>query len=240
MRNKIVAFIVVLISICVFAAAAHVQVDAQNNKSGGDIVVQTIPGPTIAEKLADRTKSSWSWYVTRGSGLIAAAALTILMLSGIGQVTGHTFKFLEPLTAWASHRALGITFGLAVLVHGFSLLFDHFVPFTFWQILVPWQSGYKPLTLFGLHLGSLYVALGILAFYGTAIVVITSLLWVEKKPYLWKFIHLFSYLIILFVFVHALFLGTDLAHGILRIIWIALSVAIAWAALARLWRANTV
>lgn len=208
--------------------------------TSGDIVVQTIPGPTVAQKLTARTKTSWSWYISRGSGLVAAVALVVLMLSGIGLVTGYTFRFLEPLTAWASHRALGLVFGVSVLVHILSLLFDHFVPFNLLQLLVPWLSSYKPVTIIGLHLGSLWVALGVLAFYGAFAVVITSLLWVEKKPYIWKLIHLLSYMIILFVFIHALYLGTDLMHGVLRWLWIMSGVGIGVAVLHRLWRAKTI
>lgn len=205
-----------------------------------NIVVQSIPGPTVAEKLTAHTKDAWPWYLTRGSGLVAAISLVILMLSGIGQVTGYTFRFLEPLTAWASHRALGLVFGVSVLLHMFSLLFDHFVPFSLIEILVPWLSDYRPVTLFGMQLGSLFIALGVLSFYGAFIVVLTSLLWVEKKPYIWKIIHLLSYLIILFVFIHALYLGTDLMDGIWRWLWIISGIIIALAVLHRLWRAKTI
>lgn len=206
----------------------------------GNVVVQTIPGKPLTSKLAERAKSSWPWYLTRASGLIAAAALVVLLLSGIGQISGQTFRLLDPLTAWASHRALGLTFGIAVLVHVGSLLFDHFVQFDFLQVLVPWASDYKPVTLFGMHLGSLYVALGVLSFYLVGIIIISSLLWVEKKPQTWKLIHLLSYLVIAMVFVHALFIGTDLTHGWLRWLWILLNLTILAAALLRLWRARTI
>lgn len=206
----------------------------------GDLIVQTIPGPTVASQLTQRTVSSWSWYLTRASGLVAAAALVFLLLSGIGQITGHTFKFLEPLTAWASHRAVGLTFGVAVLVHMFVLLFDHFVPFSLLTIFVPWLSNYKVVTLGGLHLGSLYVALGIIAFYASLVVVLTSIFWIDKKPFFWKITHLLSYLIFIAVFVHALYLGTDLAGGWMRWVWIGAAVACTLAILLRLRRADTI
>ena len=206
----------------------------------GNITVQTIPGPTVAQQLAHRTSSSWSWYLTRASGLIAAIALVILMLSGIGQLTGYSFRFLEPLTAWASHRALGITFGVAVLIHMFTLLFDHFVPFTLLTIFIPWLSTYKPLTIAGIQFGSLYVALGVLAFYATIMVILTSLFWIDKKPYIWKITHLTSYFIIAAVFVHALYIGTDLASGWLRWLWIGLALLITGAIIHRLRRVKTI
>jgi predicted ferric reductase len=201
--------------------------------------VQPIAGPSVGEKLATRTKASWPWYVTRASGMVAAVSLVILLLSGIGQVTGYTFRFLEPLTAWATHRALGITFAVAVFLHIFALLFDHFAPFTIWQLLIPWLSNYKPATIFGFHVGTIYVALGVLAFYGVVIVMISSFVWLEKKPALWKLLHLLSYIIMLFVFIHALFLGTDLVHGTFRWVWIVSGYILVAATVHRLYRART-
>lgn len=209
-------------------------------QSSGNIVVQNIPGPSVVEQLTSRALGSWPWYLVRASGIIAAVSLVILMLSGIGLVTGYTFRFLEPITAWASHKALGIVFGISILIHMVGLLFDHFVPFDIPTLLVPWLSNYKPVAVFGLQMGSLFVALGVLAFYCVVLVVITSLLWIEKKPFLWKITHLLSYLVMIFVFIHALYLGTDLASGLWRWVWIAISAGVFVAVLTRLWRAKTI
>lgn len=212
---------------------------AQATDNNSDVIVQTIPGETVAEKITKRTKTSWPWYLSRASGLVAAVSLVILMLSGIGQVTGVTFKFLEPLTAWATHRALGIAFSVSIFLHIFSLLFDHFININILHLFIPWLSDYKPVTIFGLKLGSLYIALGVLALYGSIIVVLSSLLWVDKKPYIWKLIHLLSYAVMLMVFVHALYLGTDLMHGWLRWLWISVGLGVVIAIIHRLKRAKT-
>ncbi len=208
--------------------------------TNSDIVVPTTTRQSTEQALANRARNSWSWYVVRASGITAAVSLVLLMLSGIGAVTGFTFSFLEPITAWATHRALGITFGVSVLLHMFLLIFDKFVPFKLSEILVPFLSKYQPVTLFGFHLGSFWVALGVVSFYLTAAVVISSLLWVDKHPKLWRLTHFLSYLILAFVFVHALYLGTDLAHGVLRWSWIGFGVLTAWAVVHRLWRARTI
>jgi predicted ferric reductase len=224
MRKLLLLFAILAITVSMgtlFNRSVLAEGDEAPTTSNGstNIVVQTIPGPTVAQKYATRTKTSWSWYIVRGSGLVAAASLIILMLSGIGLVTGYSFRFLEPLTAWASHRALGLTFAIAVLVHIFGLLFDHFVSFNLLQLLVPWLSNYRPVTIAGVHLGSLYVALGVLAFYAIAIamITITSLVWIDKKPYTWKLFHLLSYLVMLFVFVHALYgVAVAIVHRLKR------------------------
>jgi len=239
MRKKII-ILLVAISIIISVLVIYETTFAQSAVKAGDIVVQTIPGPTLAQKLVERAQNSWPWYIVRGSGIVAALSLFVLMLSGVGLVTGHTFKFLEPIIAWASHRALGIVFGISIMIHMVGLLFDRFVPFGIINLLVPWSSSYKPVNLLGFNLGSIYISIGVLAFYGVVLIVITSLLLKDKKPLLWKLTHLLSYLVMAFVFIHALYLGTDLASGFLRYLWIGMGLLIACAGLYRLWRARTI
>jgi len=209
------------------------------NNDTPDILVTPTQGPTVGQRLTTRTKSSWTWYITRAAGLVAAISLVALMLSGIGLITGYTFKLLEPLTAWATHRALGFLFGISVLVHIVALLFDHYVPFSIAQVLLPFASNYRNTTIAGHHVGSLYVALGIFALYGIIAVIISSLLWIDKKPYTWKIFHFLSYLVMIFTFFHALYLGTDLAHGIFRGLWIIFGISVAVVILYRIRRVRS-
>ena len=180
MRRYLWLFIVASLCLIVFAGlivSGH-SLAASND---GNIVVQTIPGPTLSQVFIEKFKASWPWYVARASGMVAAGALVLLMISGIGQITGYTFRLFEPLTAWATHRALGLVFAIGVIVHMASLLFDKFVPFSIINLLVPWTSNFKPVTILGFHFGSLYVALGVLAFYAIAAITITSLIWIDKN-----------------------------------------------------------
>lgn len=179
--------------------------------------------------LIDRIVNSWPWYLARGSGIIASVLLLLLILGGIGQVTGHVFRILEPISAWANHRRLGIALTVAVLVHIISLLFDTSVKFNLGTVLVPFISYYRPL----------YVGLGILAFYALIAVTVTSLLWTDTHPRFWKTTHYLSYAILGLVFIHALFSGTDLASGIPRLLWIIGGVLILAAIIPRLRRAGS-
>lgn len=229
----------ILKSIILFALlASFVMTSAPAYAANDSIQLKSIPGDSALDITRTKLSRSWPWYLTRASGLIAGFALIILLLSGIGLVTGHTFKLLEPLTAWATHRSLGITFVLAVLVHVTTLLFDHFIPFTIPDILVPWLSQYQPVTIFGIQLGSLYVALGVLALYLSVLIVLTSIFWIDKKPKVWKVLHISSYVLIAMVFFHALFMGTDTGSGLFMWIWVAMGIGITIAALARLRRVN--
>lgn len=205
-----------------------------------NLIITTNNDPSLVQQVASRLSVSWPWYTTRAAGLVAAASLILLILSGIGQVTGYTFKFIQPITAWATHRALGLAFLGSIILHVVSLLFDRFVPFNIGDVLIPFASSYKPLSLGGIGLGSLYVALGIISLYLTILVVVTSLLWIDKKPYTWKLIHFVSYFTLVAVFVHALILGTDTGHGWIRIIWVALGIMTLVAVIHRLRRAKTI
>jgi methionine sulfoxide reductase heme-binding subunit len=213
---------------------------ASTSNQSPDITVLPIQGPSVAKKLENRAVNSWPWYITRASGIVAVALLLCLILSGIGLVTGYTFRFFEPLTAWAVHKALGLTMIVAVAIHGIALVFDTYVPFTIAQILFPFASGYRPAVLFGIKVGTLWVALGIIAFYGLLAIIISSLLIIDKKPKTWKAIHVLSYLVAIMIYFHGLYLGSDLTHGIFRTTWILFGIVVFLAAIFRIARSRSV
>lgn len=187
-------------------------------------------------QASDRINSSWPWYVTRASGLVAAVLLLLLMISGVSLITGQHYKFMEPLKAWANHRVLGISFALATLVHVLSLLFDKFITFKLSDVFLPFASSYKPVQLGGLHLGSFGVAAGILAFYLMAIIVITSLTIIDKSPLVWRLFHFLSYLVMASIFIHALLIGSDIKNLIIRVLWWLTAILVVGFSLQRLFR----
>jgi predicted ferric reductase len=201
-------------------------------------VVYQLP-VTVGSTATNKFKNSWSWYISRASGLIAAVLLALLMASGVGLLTGLTYRILEPLPAWAAHRAIGLSFGITVLVHIFSLLFDKYIGFDMFDLLVPFKNAYKPTVIAGHQVG-LNMALGIIAFYLILAIVVTSLLWVHSKPRPWHIVHYLSYIALGLVFVHGLFMGTDLKKGAARVLWVALTIALLFFMLPRLRRAWTI
>lgn len=204
-------------------------------------VAQATVVPTDDTSAAlNRIKKSWSWYVSRASGILAAILLAILILSGVGLLTGQTYRFLEPLPAWAAHRAFGVAFAATSLLHVAVLLFDKFIGFSVVDLLVPFAADYKPLAIGPLQLGSLYVALGIISLYVLAIIMISTHYWMNSRPKRWKLFHYGSYVIAAAVFVHGLGLGTDLKTGLAQILWISATGFVAIAVGLRLYRARTI
>ena len=75
MLNKLL-ILVVLVSVGTFSMSIiSPAVYAANSNGSGDVVTQTVPGQTVAEKLGARAKVSWPWYIARASGLPKNAEL---------------------------------------------------------------------------------------------------------------------------------------------------------------------
>lgn len=204
------------------------------------ITVFNILASSTVQVAAHRVTGSWEWYVLRAAGFVAAALLLLLMISGIGQVTGLTYRFIEPVKAWKLHKAMAISLCVAIAIHVVGIIADDFMTFTIPQVFVPYLSHYNNGSqLFGLAIGSLAISFGIMAMYGVGIIVASSLGWINSKPKYWRWIHYISYAVIIDVFLHGLYVGTDLKSGILRFIWIGFGLVLIIAIISRLLRAGT-
>jgi hypothetical protein len=194
----------------------------------------------LMQHAAVIVNGTWPWYVVRAAGFVAAGLLILQMLWGIGQVTGLTYKLVEPIKAWAIHKAIAYALCGAIAVHVGLLLVDGFLPFSLTQAFIPFVSHYSNhTTLLGVGLSSVAIALGVLAMYGIAIIVASSLGWIETKSSRWRKLHYLSYFVMLAVFVHALGAGSDLKYGAFREVWILAIVVVALGVITRLWRAGT-
>ena len=184
--------------------------------------------------------SAFPWYVIRVSGLLGVGLMGLLMLSGIGQVTGLTYRFIEPLKAWAIHKALALGLVAVIAVHVLTLLIDSYMPFSLKQILVPFASGYtNKTTILGVSLGSWGITLGILAMYGLVIVVASSLGWIDSKKKAWHWLHYLSYFIMGAALVHALGVGTEFKDGSWRLLLLAGTGVVLLGVISRLVRAGS-
>ena len=195
---------------------------------------------STAQAITHRVAATWPWYIVRAAGFTAAGLLILLMLSGIGQVTGLTYRLLEPIKAWALHKALALALCVAIVIHVTFLFLDHYISFSIVQVLVPFASNYSNHTsLFGIALGGFSLALGILAAYGIIVLVLSSLGWIDTKKGTWRKLHYISYLVMLFVLIHAIGTGSDLKYGTFRSAWIAIGLVLVLAVISRLWRSGT-
>lgn len=187
-----------------------------------------------------RATASWEWYVVRASGFLAAGLVFLLMISGIGQVTGFTYKYMEPLKAWALHKAMALALLGAIAVHVIFIIIDNYTHFTVPQVLIPFQSNYSTgSTIAGLKIGALGMTFGIIAMYGIILIVASSLKWIDTRKKAWKWLHYISYPVIFMIFIHAIYVGADLKDDGIRAAWNLLMLIMFIGVISRLRRAGT-
>lgn len=138
------------------------------------------------------------WILTRAAGISAYVLLSLAVMSGLylqickqRRVSpGFVVYFHQPLANWGLYLAL---------FHALILLYDQYVPFRWYEILVPFVSSYQPL----------WVGIGVVALYGLFLFIMTS----EGRAVLglkvWKRIHVFAPVAYVCATVHGIYLGTD-------------------------------
>lgn len=187
--------------------------DSAEVLAGSDPLVlnTTIDGvPTktpVAKNAFDFSKLPW--YLARSAGNTSFGLMFLIILLGTGMTTGLVYELITPMKAWNIHKYLSISLGLTLLVHVVSLLFDRYMNFQVVEILVPFVSRFKPLS----------VGLGITGFYLMLIMVLSSLLIRLKYPFFWRYFHYAVYPMFIFSFLHGVLTGTDSSSWGMQIVY---------------------
>lgn len=165
--------------------------------------------------------SQFWWYLSRASGIVAWGFLMASALWGILLSTRMLKPFDRPAWLLDLHSWLGALTVVGTAVHVTSLMLDSYVNFSVVDVLVPFASSWKPLA----------VAWGVIGMY--LLVIIQTSSWLMKKipKSLWRPIHYTSYLLFVFVTIHAFAAGTDRVNHFFQAFGVAM-VAIFFAAAA--------
>jgi hypothetical protein len=139
-----------------------------------------------------------TWYVARSAGIVAYLLLSTSVVLGV--LMSARAKFTWPRFAVEEvHRFLAILTGVFLALHGFALLADRVVPISIRQLVIPFQTSYRP---FGVGLG-VTSALLLLA-------VSLSNLVRKRLPFrVWRRIHYVTLAVWLTATAHGLLSGTD-------------------------------
>lgn len=141
------------------------------------------------------------WYITRSAGLIAYLLFWLSTVWGLAVSSKFLDEVLHRPFTYDTHEFLSL-WGLGfVFLHVLVLLFDSYAPFTLTQLLVPFSSSYRPLS----------VGVGILAAY-LAILVTVSFYMRRRIGYkLSRALHYASLASYAGATLHGIFAGTDTA-----------------------------
>ena len=151
-----------------------------------------------------------AWFLSRGTGVAGYLLITGSMIYGL-LITTKTGTGTVPVpVSFGMHEYiswLGLVFAA---VHALVLLFDGYIHYTIFSILVPFNSSYR----------TAWVGVGQIAFYVMAL--ISASFYAKKRlgHRTWQFIHYASFLTFILVTLHGIFSGTDSNTAALQAIYI--------------------
>jgi sulfoxide reductase heme-binding subunit YedZ len=156
-----------------------------------------------------------TWQITRVAGLLAFYLLFVGVMLGITYgmpgIQGAWKKQLYRWHAWTQ----GTGFILAI-VHVIILAIDHYSPFTWRQLLVPFSY---PQHRIGYGFGSL-------AFYGLLVVMLTTDFRILMNKKVWLVIHMTAYPVFVLSLIHGVLTGTDSKNEAIYFGYIATGTAL--------------
>jgi hypothetical protein len=174
-----------------------------------------------ATLLAATGGSRTLWYLTRGSGAVTLALLTLSMCLGIVGMQRWRSTLVPRSAVAALHRNLTLLALVFLSVHVVTAVADTYAPIGLKDVFLPFTSQYRPL----------WLGLGALACDLLLALVLTSLLRARIGHRTWRLAHWLAYACWPLALVHALGTGSDPRAGWLQLL-AAVSVAAVLAAVA--------
>lgn len=143
-----------------------------------------------------------AWLASRAAGFTAYTALTLEIALGLFLSTGIADGWIARARSVEMHRWLsGGTIAL-LLAHASALLLDRTVSFRWFDLVVPFSSGYRPVPV-GLGGLALWLVLVIHASFSLRS-------WLGNQR--WRRLHQASFAVYLLATAHGWFAGTDSAR----------------------------
>jgi predicted ferric reductase len=156
------------------------------------------------------------WYLGRSAGLIAYWLLFLSVVLGIA-VSSRVFDGLFA-RGWVYdiHKFLSIFVLLAMVFHVLILLPDPWAKFTLVEMLVPFESHYRPTP----------VALGTVTLYGSIAVTASFYLkrFIGQKG--WRWLHYTTFGLFVMALIHGLLSGTDSERPAVQISYLVSGVLV--------------
>lgn len=167
------------------------------------LTVRTSGGSIVKDATA------WPWYIARATGLESYLLLFLITVLGIGLYTQFIFRVIRSENALVFHKYLSVLTGVVLATHMGALLFDKFMQFSAYEVLVPFVSHYR----------NAYTSIGIFGIYLFVIIVATSLLIRDLYPRLWRKTHYLAYPLFVLGFAHGALIGTDTSSSLIQILY---------------------
>ncbi|HMB22716.1 MAG: hypothetical protein ACM33V_01905 [Chloroflexota bacterium] len=155
--------------------------------------------PNLATSLLGESPKVY-WYLSRATAFVSLTILWLSMALGIGITNKMVRLWPGAPAAFAIHEYVSILGMAFALFHALVLLGDHYINFTFAQILMPFATvDYRPI----------WVGVGQIGFYVWLIVNLSFYIRRLIGQKTWRVLHYLSFAMYIMGLAHGLFSGTD-------------------------------
>jgi methionine sulfoxide reductase heme-binding subunit len=170
-----------------------------------------------------------SWYLSRGSGIVALLLLTVGLVLGVMGPARFRAPRWPRFAIAGLHRNVTLLAVAFVALHVVTTVADGFAPIGLRDGIVPFLSPYR----------TLWLGLGTVAFDLLLALVVTSLMRRRIGLRAWRAVHWLAYASWPVAMLHSLGTGTDARLGWMAVLAAACGVAVVAAGVWRLWFAET-
>ncbi len=139
------------------------------------------------------------WYVVRATGIVSYALVTLTVACGLLVTNRAAPPGDRRFDLFEAHRFLALLAICGGGLHALTLLLDSYIGFSPSQVLVPFTSDYRPLSV-GLGVIALYVSIAV---YGSFYVK----RWVGQKA--WRALHYSTFAVFTLATYHGILSGAD-------------------------------
>lgn len=138
------------------------------------------------------------WILTRATGIAGYLLLSASVIIGLA-LAQQREKGKPNATLMLLHAPVSLWAILLGMFHAAILLYDKYIGFTWYELVVPFLAEYHRVA----------VGMGILSLYGILAVALTTEWRRRLGEKRWRFIHQLSYLFYVMVTFHGIFTGTS-------------------------------
>lgn len=173
--------------------------------------------------MSGLASSRATWYLTRGTGVMALVLLTIVTVLGVMNTLRWTPDRTPRFVIQRLHRNASLLAVVFAALHISTAVIDGFAPIHWIDAVIPLGSSYRPL----------WLGLGAVAFDLMIALVITSLVRARLGHTAWRAVHWMSYGLWVSALFHGLGIGSDATQPWMSVLVL---ISIGSVLLAVLWR----
>lgn len=179
--------------------------------TGTATVIAVILSATLAALIRAATGDlTIAWFISRGAGIASYLLITGSMIYGL-MITTRTASGAVPAPVTFSMHEFISWLGLALaLTHAVVLMWDRYIKYSPANILIPFNSSYRPV----------WIGIGQVAFYISALVIASFYAKKRIGHKAWRMIHYISFVTFLLVTLHGIQAGTDSNTTAMQIVYI--------------------